>query len=183
MTAISLNGHKSRNFAPIYEGKITGILRGISLLGEGASIAFVCTWGSPTPCLSNANTGRSPNPLWSNTRQSGRKYRRNYLNKDTTFSIRISTQDLEKIKAKAAQACLSQSEYVTRCCLGRQVVVLDGLKDVLKQLSAIGNNLNQLTALANMGRILIVNLDGTVQALAEIRNAIREIAERGRWSK
>jgi hypothetical protein len=105
------------------------------------------------------------------------------LNKDTTFSIRISTQDLEKIKAKAAQACLSQSEYVTRCCLGRQVVVLDGLKDVLKQLSAIGNNLNQLTALANMGRILIVNLDGTVQALAEIRNAIREIAERGRWSK
>jgi hypothetical protein len=103
--------------------------------------------------------------------------------KDTTFSIRISTEDLDTIKQKAKQARMSQSDYVTRCCLGRQVVVVDGLKEVLKELRSLGNNLNQLTVLANMGRITTVNLDGVVQTLAEIRDSIREIAERGRWGK
>ena len=47
------------------------------------------------------------------------------MNKDTTFSIRIASRDLVTIKKKAKQARLSQSEYVTRCCLGRQVVVIE----------------------------------------------------------
>ena len=78
---------------------------------------------------------------------------------------------------------MSQSDYVTRCCLGRQVVVIEDLKEVAKQLRAIGNNLNQLTALSNMGRVSIVNLDGMTQELAGISAALREIQERGRWSR
>lgn len=102
---------------------------------------------------------------------------------DTTFSIRIASRDLDTIKKKAKQARLSQSDYVTRCCLGRQVVVIEDLKEVAKQLRAIGNNLNQLTALSNMGRVSIVNLDGMTQELAGISAALREIQERGRWSR
>ena len=60
------------------------------------------------------------------------------MNKDTTFSIRIASSDLDTIKNKARQARLSQSDYVTRCCLGRQVVVIEDLKEVTKQLRAIG---------------------------------------------
>ena len=75
------------------------------------------------------------------------------MKKDTSFSIRIASEDLAVIRQKAKQARLSQSEYVTRCCLGRQIVVIDGLKEVLQQQRAIGNNLNRLTILANMGRI------------------------------
>ena len=111
------------------------------------------------------------------------KKRRNDLNKDTTFSIRISSKDLETIKNKAAQARMSQSDYVTRCCLGRQVVVVDGLKEVLTQLKAIGNNLNWLTTLANMGRLQIVRLDDVAQALGDISKTLHEIAARGRWRK
>ena len=105
------------------------------------------------------------------------------MNKDTTFSIRIASSDLDTIKNKARQARLSQSDYVTRCCLGRQVVVIEDLKEVTKQLRAIGNNLNQLTALSNMGRVSIVNLDGMTRELAGISAALREIQERGRWSR
>lgn len=103
--------------------------------------------------------------------------------KDTTFSIRIASGDLDTIKRKAKQARLSQSAYVTRCCLGRQVVVVEDLKEVLKQQRAIGNNLNQLTVLANMGRVSVANLGETAQALKEISETLREIAERGRWPK
>lgn len=101
--------------------------------------------------------------------------------KDTTFSIRISSGDLETIRCKAKQAHMSQSDYVTRCCLGRQIVIVDGLKDVLKQLRAVGNNLNQMTTLVNMGRITVINLDSVASELKKIRESVHEIMERGRW--
>lgn len=105
------------------------------------------------------------------------------MNKDTTFSIRIASSDLDIIKKKARQARLSQSDYVTRCCLGRQVVVIEDLKEAAKQLRAIGNNLNQLTALVNMGRVSVINLDGMAQELAAVSSALRAVQERGRWDK
>ena len=55
------------------------------------------------------------------------------MKKDKQFSIRISEQDLETIRRKAAQAHMSQSDYVTACCLGKRIVILDGLKEVLRQ--------------------------------------------------
>lgn len=105
------------------------------------------------------------------------------MNKDTTFSIRIASGDLDTIRKKAKQARLSQSDYVTRCCLGRQVVVIEDLKEVAKQLRGIGNNLNRLTMLANMGRVEITNLDGLTQELANVSAVLREIQERGRWRR
>lgn len=105
------------------------------------------------------------------------------MNKDTTFSIRIASSDLDTVKKKAKQARLSQSDYVTRCCLGRQVVVIEDLKEVTKQLRAIGSNLNRLTVLANMGRVSVINLDTAAQELANVSAALREIQERGRWSR
>ena len=104
------------------------------------------------------------------------------MKKDTTFSIRISSEDLATIRQKAKDARLSQSEYVTRCCLGRQIVIMDGLKEVLQQQRAIGNNLNRLTVLANMGRVTVVELDHTAQELAAISSALRDIQERARRS-
>ena len=84
------------------------------------------------------------------------------MRKDKQFSIRISEPDLETIRRKAAQVHMSQSDYVTTCCLGKCIVILDGLKEVLRQQKAIGNNLNQLAMLANMGKVQFANLDSAV---------------------
>lgn len=54
------------------------------------------------------------------------------------------------------------------------------MKDVLQQQRAIGNNLNRLTILANMGRISAVDLERTAQELADISAALRSIQEQGR---
>ncbi len=104
------------------------------------------------------------------------------MKKDKTFSIRIADEDLQTIKRKAKQARMSQGDYVTRCCLGRQVVVIEDLKEVTKQLRGIGNNLNQLTVLANMGRVNVANLDAAAQELSAISTTLRELQEHGRWS-
>ena len=84
------------------------------------------------------------------------------MRKNKQFSIRISSQNLEPIRRKAIQAHMTQSDYVTACCLGKQIVILNGLKEVLRQQKAIGNNLNQLAVLANMGKVQFANLNSAV---------------------
>ena len=101
------------------------------------------------------------------------------MRKNKQFSIRISAQDLETIRRKAAQAHMTQSDYVTACCLGKRIVILDGLKDVLRQQKAIGNNLNQLAVLANMGKVQFANLDSAAREFAKINTALRELQEGG----
>ena len=101
------------------------------------------------------------------------------MKKDRQFSIRVSEQDLETIRQKAVQAHMSQSDYVISRCLGKKIIILDGLKEVLRQQKAIGNNLNQLAVLANMGKIQFANLDSAVQAFAKINTALRELQEEG----
>ena len=101
------------------------------------------------------------------------------MRKNKQFCIRISEQDLEAIRRKAAQAHMTQSAYVTACCLGKRIVIMDGLKEVLRQQKAIGNNLNQLTVLANMGKVQFANLDFAVQEFSKINTSLREMQEGG----
>ena len=101
------------------------------------------------------------------------------MTKDKQFSIRISEQDLDTIRRKAAQAHMTQSDYVTACCLGKRIVIMDGLKEVLRQQKAIGNNLNQLAVLANMGKVQFANLDVAAQEFAKINTALRTLQEGG----
>ena len=101
------------------------------------------------------------------------------MRKNKQFSIRISEQDLETIRRKAAQAHMTQSDYVTSCCLGKKIIILDGLKEVLRQQKAIGNNLNQLAVLANMGKVPFTNLDSAVQEFSKINTSLRELQEEG----
>ncbi|MEG0050509.1 MAG: plasmid mobilization relaxosome protein MobC, partial [Clostridia bacterium] len=75
------------------------------------------------------------------------------ITKSKKMSIRISEENIDRIHHKAKQANKSFTDYVTDCCLGKQIIVIDGLDEVLKQQKALGRNLNQLTTLANMGRV------------------------------
>ena len=102
------------------------------------------------------------------------------MNKDTVFSIRISSENLDEIRRHAKQAHMSQSDYVVRCCLGKPVVVIDALREFLSELRAIGNNLNRLVVLANMDRISIVYLDEFERALAQLGAAVSEAVARGK---
>ena len=103
------------------------------------------------------------------------------MKKDIKFSTRMSSEDRETIKELAKQSCMSMSDYVTHCCLGRQVVIIDGLKEVLKELKSIGRNLNQLVTLAHMGRVTVISLDSVLSVLSELRDTVRMILERKRW--
>ena len=101
--------------------------------------------------------------------------------KDKKMSIRISEENLALIHQKATKAKLNFTDYVTRSCLGKQIVIIDGLDEILKEQKAIGRNLNQLTLLANMGRVEAVNLTALTKRYAELNAMLTEILERKRW--
>lgn len=98
------------------------------------------------------------------------------------MSIRISEDDLNIVHYKAEQAKLTLTEYVTQCALGKQIFVIDGLDEVIRQQKAIGKNLNRLTVLCNMGKISNVNLELLTEEYAELNRTLTELLDRKRWA-
>lgn len=101
--------------------------------------------------------------------------------KNRKMSIRVSDTDLETIHTKAVEANMSVTDYITACCLGKQIVLIDGLDEVIRQQKAIGRNLNQLTTLANMGRVKAVYLQELTEQYKQVSLLISEILKRKRW--
>ena len=101
--------------------------------------------------------------------------------KDRKMSIRISDADWQQVHDKAKQANMSLTEYVTACCLEKQIVVIDGMNEVIRQQKAIGRNLNQLTTLANMGKIKTVYLNELTGQYAQVGSLLSDILTRKRW--
>ena len=86
------------------------------------------------------------------------------------------------IHKKATKAKLNFTDYVTRACLGKQIVVIDGLEEIIREQKAIGRNLNQITLFANMGRVDAVNLTALTKRYSELNATLTELLERKRWS-
>lgn len=102
--------------------------------------------------------------------------------KNARLNLRISAEDLEKIRHKAEHANKTLTDYVTTVCLGKEITVITDLAEILKQQKALGRNLNQLTTLANMGRVNVVYLAETIAELTGINQSLQEILQRKRWS-
>lgn len=102
--------------------------------------------------------------------------------KNKKLSIRISEQDLAVIHRKAVAARLSFTNYVTRSCLNKQIIVIDGLENIIREQKAIGRNLNQLTMLCNMGRVSVADLSEVKEEYAKLNKNLCFLLERKRWS-
>ena len=102
--------------------------------------------------------------------------------KDRKMSIRISESDLQKIHHKADKANLSLTEYVTKVCLGKQIFVINGLDEIIRQQKAIGKNINQIGTLCNMGKVKCFNLAESTNQYAEMNKLLTDLLDRKRWS-
>jgi hypothetical protein len=78
--------------------------------------------------------------------------------KNKFIGFRLSESDYNKIQKKAQKAKLNISQYVSLSALDKDILMFDEMKEMNRQLSKIGNNLNQLTMLAHQGKIKEVNL-------------------------
>ncbi len=97
--------------------------------------------------------------------------------KNKNFAFRISERDLAEIKRKAKRAKLTTTDYLTKSALGKEIVIIDGLHELISELKGIGRNLNQLTVLANMGRVEIANLREASETLTQIYARLISLTE------
>ena len=98
--------------------------------------------------------------------------------RNISIPIRVTEKELSVIDKKASKARLTRTEYLITCALGKDITLIEDLKPILADLRRIGNNLNQLTRLANMNQIKAVNLDECRSALEQTYVVIHSLAKR-----
>lgn len=102
--------------------------------------------------------------------------------KNRRITLRVSETDWQKLHDKANAARMTLTEYLTACGLQKEIVIINGLDEVIRQQKGIGRNLNQLTTLANMGKVKTVYLQELTDAYAQVSSLLSEILKRKRWS-
>ena len=95
--------------------------------------------------------------------------------KSEIITLRVTPQTKERIRAKAQELSLTVTDCRCLCGLGKKIVRVDGLDQVLSELKAQGRNLNQLTTLANMGKIAVVYGDRLAEGYAQISEQLRQL--------
>ena len=82
----------------------------------------------------------------------------------------------ERQMEKAGQAMERQRAQARAEKLGKEIVRVDGLDEILAEVKAQGRNLNQLTTLANMGRIQILRSDELIDGYADLCQKLLRIS-------
>lgn len=101
-------------------------------------------------------------------------------NKTKMVAMRFRESDYETIKKKTDKAKMNFTEFVTRSALDKPIIIIDGLDKVLKEQKAIGRNLNQLTMLCNMGKIVCPDLSEMIDRYSAAYDRLNDISGRCR---
>ena len=93
------------------------------------------------------------------------------------MKFRATEEEKDRIMKKVDASDLSISEYLRRCALDKNIVAVNGLDDVARELRAIGNNLNQITRAVNAGYIHAVNLQETEEVLGQLWQSLNSLQQ------
>lgn len=97
--------------------------------------------------------------------------------KTEIVTIRMAPAVKACVQHMAERAGMTVTDYMTVCALGKEIIRVDGLDEVLSELKAQGRNLNQLTTLANMGHLKILRGDDLVDGYAKLCEQVRQLTE------
>ena len=100
--------------------------------------------------------------------------------KTAIITARMTPQTKAEIQQRAKQAGMTVTDYLVTCALDKEIIQVNGLDEILSELKAQGRNLNQLTTLANMGRIQFLRSDELIDRYADLYQRMTGIARGGR---
>ena len=86
--------------------------------------------------------------------------------------IRITEENYKRLKSKSKQLNITQTEFIERFISNGEIVIINDLVEMQRQLRYIGNNLNQLAKLAHQGRISAVDLSELLSVYRQILLAL-----------
>jgi hypothetical protein len=99
--------------------------------------------------------------------------------KNQFIRARVANWEKFVISENARKARMTESEFVRRAVLEKDVVVIDGAAELLTELRRQGNNLNQLVILARQRRIELVNFQPFTEVYQDTWRALNSLLSRG----
>ncbi len=99
--------------------------------------------------------------------------------KTAIVTARMMPEIKQRLQDRAWDANMTLTQYLIICGLGQEIVRVDGLDAVLSELKAQGRNLNQLTMLANMGRLTVLRSDELIESYAALCEQVSRLTEVG----
>ena len=100
-------------------------------------------------------------------------------NRTEKVTIRLTPNELEQLRALSYGSYRLMADYCRDCIFGREITVIPGFDEAAEQLRRIGTNLNQLTRLANLRELSVVDLGETRAEIAKIYDALRAAKKGG----
>ena len=97
--------------------------------------------------------------------------------RDEFIRARVAGWEKRYITDKAKKAHMSESEFVRRAAMNKEVAYIEGLDGLITELRHQGNNLNQLTILARQGA-LILDYKPFMEVYREVWQALNLLASR-----
>lgn len=98
--------------------------------------------------------------------------------KTAIITARMTPGIKDIIQHLAKRAGMTVTDYLITCALGKEIIRVDGLDEILSELKSQGRNLNQLTTLANMGRLTLLNMDDLLDAYSNLYWQVEKLCER-----
>ena len=87
--------------------------------------------------------------------------------------FRVTPEEREKIELKALSSYRTVSTYLRDCALGKRIVVMPDVNNLITELRRLGNNLNQIARAVNSGFIDVES--SAADDLSEIRKGVKGI--------
>ena len=91
------------------------------------------------------------------------------------ITIRVTKQEKESLIKKSQKVEMTLSEYLIEQGLERDIIIIEDVRNLVHELRKIGNNINQLTHLANSGVIRTVYLDEFKEDMKKIWTNLNDI--------
>lgn len=69
--------------------------------------------------------------------------------RNNSVILRLNDEEFAELTKRSEQCKLTKQEYLLRCSLQKEIVVVNEGSEILKQLIRIGTNINQIAKVAN----------------------------------
>lgn len=98
--------------------------------------------------------------------------------KDKKINIRLTEKEKNLIESKAKKYNMTITKFIVSSCLKDKIIIINGLDKIDNELRRIGNNINQLTRLANEKIITEVNLKELRMEVNNIWQLLKQLAQK-----
>lgn len=96
--------------------------------------------------------------------------------RERKITVRMTEDEYQKYQTRLEKSKLKNQEYGLRCLLNHPINVVENMPELIRQLKAIGNNLNQIARAANAGQAMppvVTELEQEVSQLWQLLKSLQ----------